>query len=76
MMDNEFDSNLAGFLVGSWQVRPGVCEIAQGRTTVKLQPKMMDLLELLASRPGEVFTRRQLEEQVWPDVVVAYFGRT
>jgi len=76
MTENEFDSNVASFRVGSWQVRPGVCEIAQGSTTVKLQPKMMDLLQLLASRPGEVFTRTQLEEQVWPDVVVGYDALT
>jgi adenylate cyclase len=76
MMENEFDSNVASFRVGNWQVRPGVCEIAQSGTTVKLQPKMMDLLQLLASRPGEVFTRRQIEEQVWPDVVVGYDALT
>jgi adenylate cyclase len=76
MMENEFDSKLASFQVGSWQVRPDVCEIAKGSTTVKLQPKMMDLLQLLASRPGEVFIRRQLEEQVWPDVVVGYDALT
>lgn len=76
MMENEFDSKVASFRVGSWQVRPGVCEIAQGSTTVKLQPKMMDLLQLLASRPGEVFTRIQLEEQVWPNVIVGYDALT
>jgi len=75
-MVNELDSNLASFRVGSWHVRPGVCEIAQGSTTVKLQPKIMDLLQLLASQPGEAFTRRQLEEQVWPDVVVGYDALT
>lgn len=76
MMENEFDSNVASFRVGSWQVRPDACEIAQGSTIVKLQPKMMDLLQLLASRPGEVFTRIQLGEQVWPGVVVGYDALT
>lgn len=76
MTESEFDSGMVSFRVGSWQVRPGACEIIQGPTTVKLQPKMMDLLQLLASRPGEVFTRVQLEEQVWPDVVVGYDALT
>lgn len=76
MTENEFDSNVASFRVGSWQVQPGACEIAQGSTIVKLQPKMMDLLQFLASRPGEVFTRTQLEDQVWPDVVVGYEALT
>ena len=76
MTENEFDSNVASFRVGSWQVRPDACEIAKGSTIVKLQPKMMDLLQLLASRPGEVFTRIQLGEQVWPGVVVGYDALT
>lgn len=76
MTENEFDNNVASFWVGNWQVRPDACEIAQGSTIVKLQPKMMDLLQLLASRPGEVFTRIQLEEQVWPGVVVGYDALT
>lgn len=76
MAENEFDSSVASFRVGSWQVRPDACEITQGSTTVSLQPKMMDLLQLLASRPGEVFTRPQLEEQVWPGVVVGYDALT
>jgi len=36
----------------------------------------MALLQLLASRPGDVFTRIHLEEEIWPDVVVSYDALT
>ncbi len=76
MITNEFDSSVESFHVGDWQVRTGACELASENTIVKLEPKVMDLLQLLASRPGEVFTRTQLEDQVWPDVVVGYDALT
>jgi TolB-like protein/DNA-binding winged helix-turn-helix (wHTH) protein len=76
MSVKEFDSSVAVFQVGNWQVHPAACEITRGDMVVKLAPKEMDLLQLLASLPGEVFTRTQLEEQVWPDVIVGYDSLT
>lgn len=64
------------FYVADWEVRPGACEITRGDTVVKLEPKVMDLLQLFASRPGEVLSRMQLEEQVWPGMVVGYDALT
>jgi TolB-like protein/DNA-binding winged helix-turn-helix (wHTH) protein len=64
------------FYVADWEVRPGACEIARGDRVVKLEPRVMDLLELFASRPGEVLSRMQLEEQVWPGMVVGYDALT
>jgi TolB-like protein/DNA-binding winged helix-turn-helix (wHTH) protein len=76
MTAKEFDSSVANFQVGDWQVQPDACEITRDDIVVKLAPKEMDLLQLLASRPGEVFTRTQLEEQVWPNVIVGYDSLT
>lgn len=39
----------------------------QGRPNQKLEPRIMKLLVYLASRPGEIFSRRQLLEVVWED---------
>ena len=64
------------FYVADWEVRPGACEIARGDTVVKLEPRVMDLLQFFASRPGEVLSRIELEEQVWPGVVVGYDALT
>jgi TolB-like protein/DNA-binding winged helix-turn-helix (wHTH) protein len=76
MNTDEPGSNEESFYVAGWQVRPTACEIARGSEVVKLEPKVMDLLQLLASRPGEVFTRIQLEEQVWPGLVIGYDALT
>jgi len=35
-----------------------------------LEPKVMDLLVFLASRPGEVVTRQEIFEKVWAGVIV------
>jgi TolB-like protein/DNA-binding winged helix-turn-helix (wHTH) protein/tetratricopeptide (TPR) repeat protein len=76
MTAKQFDTNVASFQVGEWLVQPGACEITRGETVVRLAPKEMDLLQLLASRPGDVFTRSQIEDQVWPDVIVGYDSLT
>ena len=76
MSTSVFDTSAASFTVGEWRVRPDACEIDRGDTVVKLEPKVMNLLQLLASRPGEVFTRSQLEEAIRPDVVVSYDALT
>lgn len=72
----EFDTDSANFRVADWEVRPRACEIARNGIVIKLEPRVMELLQLLASRPGEVFTRIQLEEQVWPGMVVGYDALT
>jgi DNA-binding response OmpR family regulator len=40
-------------------------ELRRGASTIHLRPKEFGLLALLASRPGRVFTRRELLERVW-----------
>ncbi|MGD8784837.1 MAG: tetratricopeptide repeat protein [Thioalkalispiraceae bacterium] len=72
----EFDSNVTNFWLGDWRVRPSSCEIERDNAVIKLEPKVMDLLQLLASRPGNVFTRIQLEEHIWPGVIVGYDALT
>lgn len=67
------DLNAASsYFVADWEVRPGSCEIARADALIKLEPRVMELLQFLASHPGEVLSRSQLEQQVWPDVVVGY----
>lgn len=38
--------------------------------TVRLEPKVMEVLELLAKHPGKVVSRTELLDTVWPGVVV------
>jgi len=58
------------FRLGDWRVEPRLNRISCPDAVHQLEPKLMDLLVVLASQPGEVFTREELLERVWPGVVV------
>ena len=58
------------FLLGEWRVYPQLNRISGVAGTHLLEPKLMDLLVELASKPGRVFSRNELLESVWDDVVV------
>lgn len=58
------------FALGSWTVDPLANEIRRGEEVVRLEPKAAAVLVHLAEREGEVVTRAELLEAVWPDVVV------
>lgn len=54
------------FRVGDeWLVEPGLNRLSGGGKVVQLQPKIMDVLCVLAERPGEVVTRERLFGTVW-----------
>jgi len=50
---------------GSLVINPETYEVSLGQTKLELTPKEFQLLHLLASRPGKVFTRDFLLEHVW-----------
>src|SRR5687767_4438115 len=59
----------------SYQFDSVVVEIRSGRVTnggtvVELEPKAYALLLVLLSRPGELVTKQDLLDVVWPDVFV------
>jgi DNA-binding winged helix-turn-helix (wHTH) protein/TolB-like protein/Tfp pilus assembly protein PilF len=57
-------------LIGDWSVEPTLGALQRGGETVRLEPRAMELLVVLASRPGEVVSREELLSAVWPGVVV------
>jgi DNA-binding winged helix-turn-helix (wHTH) protein/Flp pilus assembly protein TadD len=59
------------FALGDWLVEPSLHRISKGNARKKLEPKVMELLVLLASRPGEVFTKEEISERLWPGVFVS-----
>lgn len=61
-----------GFSIGDWRVRPEEDLLVNGATQVRLEPKVMDALVYFASRPGEVVSRADLEQAVWPGGLVGY----
>ena len=66
------------FFVGDWRVMPSICRIRLGDKPVKLEPRVMQVLELLARYPNEVVSRSHLEAEVWGGRAVGYeaLGRT
>ena len=59
------------FSVGEWEVHPSLNRLTRAGEDVRVEPKVMQVLELLAETPGDVVTRKQLVARVWPDVFVS-----
>jgi TolB-like protein/DNA-binding winged helix-turn-helix (wHTH) protein/Tfp pilus assembly protein PilF len=60
----------ADFCLGDWIVRPRRGRIERGEEIFRIHPKAMTVLECLADADGEVVTRDELHERVWPGVIV------
>lgn len=56
--------------VGEWRLDPRGNALRRGAEVVRLELKATEVLACLASRPGEVLTREELLERIWPGVVV------
>ena len=59
-----------GLGIGEWWADPATNELLRSGRTVRVEPKAMDVLMLLAAKPGGVVSREELFEAVWPGVVV------
>ncbi len=58
------------FRLGDWLIEPELNRISGRDQSHRIEPKFMDLLVLLASRPGAVLSRSEILDTVWQDVVV------
>jgi adenylate cyclase len=56
--------------VGSWSVDPSLNSMSAEGRTVRLEPKVMGVLQCLAQHPGETLSKEQLFQAVWPNTVV------
>lgn len=56
--------------VGRWTADHMLGVLTAGGASRSVEPKVMDLLFLLASSPGEVFAKAQIFEALWPGVLV------
>ena len=71
-MATELPANSAPdeILVGGWRAIRATGELIRDGATDRVEPKVMDLLFLLASRPGQAFSKDAIMEALWPDVTV------
>jgi len=50
---------------GPFQLDPQACELRKGDTLLHLAPQPCRVLALLASRPQKVFTRQEIQREIW-----------
>jgi adenylate cyclase len=62
----------AGFRLSDWAVDPVSNSLSRDGETIRLEPKVMEVLVYLASRPGVVVSRGQLEDDVWNGLALSY----
>jgi TolB-like protein/DNA-binding winged helix-turn-helix (wHTH) protein len=51
---------------GTFEVDPNAGELRKQGVRIKLQDQPLQILRVLLERPGEVVTREQLQQRVWP----------
>ncbi|MEJ2401557.1 MAG: winged helix-turn-helix domain-containing protein [Xanthomonadales bacterium] len=59
------------YRLGDWTIRPSLDQVERGEEMVHIKPKAMAVLDRLAEGHGEVVTRDELFEAVWPAAVVS-----
>ena len=59
-----------GFLIRGWTFDPRSHRLRDGQREVNLEPKVSQVLGLLAAHAGQAVTRETLAERVWPGVIV------
>src|SRR5499427_4149429 len=56
--------------VGSWIVDPSLNSMSCEGRSIRLEPKVMEVLLCLAQHPGETLSKEQLFQAVWPNIIV------
>ena len=64
------------FYIADWFIEPSVCQISRGEKSIRLEPKVMDLLVYMSHRPGDVFSRDEIQDNVWQGTVIGYDALT
>jgi len=61
----------ADFRLGPWRVEPGLNRISCNGSSLRLEPKVMEVLVCLAHHAGETLSKEQLLSAVWADTFVS-----
>lgn len=59
------------FGLADWRVQPPLNRLVRGETTIRLEPKLMDVLLVLAHQAERVVPKAELVSAVWPDLFVS-----
>ena len=61
---------------GPFEVDLGARELRKSGLKIKLQDQPFQILALLLRRPGEIITREELQQQLWPADTFVDFDRS
>lgn len=61
----------AAYRLGEWRVEPAANTLTRGSEEIRLEPKVMMVLNSLAGRAGEVVSKRELIDEVWNTEFIA-----
>lgn len=64
------------YRLGTYLVDPATGRVHNGDRQVKLPPQAINVLSYLASRPGKVVSRVEIEEAVWHGRIIGYDSLT
>lgn len=64
------DNSNKCFYLDGWLVEPAICRVSKVTCEFRLEPKVMDVLVILASAAPEVVRKDELLRAVWGDVNV------
>lgn len=64
------DKAIKPYGIGEWTVDPNRGVVSRDGEELHLEPKSVELLNYLALRPGEVISRAEMLDAVWPEVTV------
>ena len=53
-----------------WRVQPSLNRLTRGDATVRIEPKLMDVLLFLARRAGQVVSKDEIADAVWPGLFI------
>jgi len=59
-----------GFRLGSWLVQPTLNTISRNGQSIRLEPKVVEVLVCLAEHPGEAVPKEELIRTVWGETFV------
>jgi DNA-binding winged helix-turn-helix (wHTH) protein len=58
------------FRLADWLVQPSLNRLSCGEREVQVEPKLMDVLVYLAANAGQVVSKNDITDAVWPDLFI------
>jgi DNA-binding response OmpR family regulator len=58
------------FTLGDWRIDPPLRRASKGETVVKIDPRNLRVLQILAERRGQLVSQREIETIAWEGVIV------